>query len=677
MRGNADAWRANGSRWMAAGSACLALLDMFGQNRWGSVSLVKQALQTMGPVVPSASAVQWGSSATLAQPRLASSVLRTRLRRTARLQPATFACVAPAFFAVAGDCTQCPDQALEDRLCRSQDGFAEDCCVTLDRDVPRQPPGYYLKQRGRDWDMYRCISEDFCPQSEDPTTTRCSPNFDPESLVCARCMEGYHLVKNKCEACEEGVSALPFVFAVLLCVTLLLFVYYKLNSPVSEEASPLLETCVTLAMTLTATQSLSVMAQLNIVWESPGSDVMEAMKIFAFDIELLNFECFWSSDPETRYYFRLMIPIMAIIGFFSCFGLSRLLHRSVGNKVSPWQLSKTCNSCGQIFQALYIGIALAAMLPFQCYEHPTGASSMRKFPEVICGESIHDAMFAVAVMATMIYGAGFYGICIFVAVRAPVSSMRNVKFNQYFRFLLANFRSDTWWWGVMLLTRSFLIALVPIIFPTNGNAQLVMLSTIVSVFLTLQSYYKPWKSMVLNLADTCVCLMLLLLSAVSGVFADAEKLEKSPFTVFMFVILVVSGLTMSVVFCRALLGMALGRPLSVPFLPASPVAEDLCFSLTNLSKQLAPLDTREVLKALQNFGQFDRLLVQNYVTLMSVALDRDDLRLSGSKTPSFKRLSTAQLQSAAKSLKDSSSRLKVSVPEVTSGVAAMPDTVEL
>jgi len=473
--------------------------------------------------------------------------------------PSSDHCVCgPGFYTVGDSCSSCPDEAVDDRLCMSEDGFAEDCCISLDRNMPRQPPGYYLKQRGTDWDMYRCISKVFCPQSDEPAAVRCANNFDPDSLVCARCVDGYHLVKDQCQRCAEGVSALPFIFTSVMCFLLLIFVYYKLNSPVAEEASPLLETCVTLAMTLTAIQSLSVMAQLNVIWESPASDVMEAMKIFAFDVELLSFDCFWSSDPTTRYYFRLMIPIMAAVGFSTCHAASISLAKVTGGRIKPWILPKTCNSIGQVIQALYIGIALAAMLPFQCYQHPTGESSMRKFPEVICGDSTHDAMFGVGVLATLVYGVGFYVVCLFVAIMAPFYSMQSPLFNQYFRFLLANFRSDTWWWGVVLLSRSFSIALVPIVFPTNGNAQLVMLSTVVSIFLTVQAYNRPWKSVVLNLADTCVCLMLILLAAVSGVFAETEDLRKSPFTVFMFLVLMASGVIIFMVFCRACVGPCQG-----------------------------------------------------------------------------------------------------------------------
>jgi len=548
-----------------------------------------------------------------------------------------------------GNCHRCPDEVLGLQLCVRDDGFPDHCCTGLDRSVPRQPPGYYMRQTETGWDMYKCISPVSCIQSADPTVQRCAANFNEDSIACAQCKSGFHQVKFVCHDCSESGSAFPFVAALVVAFLLLIVIYYKLNSPVVEDASPFLEMSVALAMLLTATQSLSVMAQLSVVWESPLSDIMEAMKIFAFDVELLNFECVWSPEPTSRYYFRLAIPVVAILVLLGLYYLSRFLCMLSRGKIAPWLLTKTCNTIGQIFQAVYIGIILVAMLPFQCYAHPMGKSSMRKFPDVICGEGVHGGMFITAIFGTLIYGVGFYCICAFVALRAPHRSLvTSGKFNQYFRFLLANFRSDTWWWGIILLTRSFLIALVPILDADSGHIQLVLLTAILSVFLVAQSYYQPWKSAVLNWADTSVCLMLLLMASVSGVFAKAEVLDKSWFTTMMCLVLVTAGLIVLAVLGRALMAGVFGKNIPLPCIVPGESHDKVAVMIYDMARRLRPVQLNEITSITKEFGQFDRRIAMQFLTLMAVSFADDGPQIIGADGESInvssQRLSTVSMR---------------------------------
>jgi len=138
-------------------------------------------------------------------------------------------------------------------------------------------------------------------------------------------------------------------------------------------------------------------------------------------------------------------------------------------------------------------------------------------------------------------------------------------------------------------------------------------------------------------------------------------------------------------FRAVVVAQCLGRPLKTPFLPVPPPAEDLTYSLVRVSRQLTELEKRQVCSVLQQFGQFDRQLTHNFVTLFTMALDGEALAptaSSGAKT-SIRRLTTADVQNVAKALQDSSSR-RIRVPETetgehqtTAGDQGITDSVEL
>jgi len=70
------------------------------------------------------------------------------------------------------------------------------------------------------------------------------------------------------------------------------------------------------------------------------------------------------------------------------------------------------------------------------------------------------------------------------------------------------------------MVRAFMIALVPIVSPSDSNAQVVMLLVVLTIFLALQCLMLPWKTTLLNVSDTAIMLMLLVIVGVASVFSE-------------------------------------------------------------------------------------------------------------------------------------------------------------
>jgi len=484
-------------------------------------------------------------------------------------------------------------------------------CEDLDRKVPGQAAGFYVTNSSGSFEAFRCIEEAACVASDD-LTGRCAENRDEDVLVCARCVPGYSRWKNSCNKCGSGAEA-ALVFLLLVFLAMMIATYYVCNSAVTRDASSLLATSVSFGMILTAVQSLSIVGQISVSWSSPWSDVIKVLKFMAFDLELLQMECLSDSiSPVVRYLGRVIIPVLVAALYLILFAGSRVVLPRL--KRSSWEWTKTVNSAAQVWQALYISIVLVAFLPFQCYEHPNGDSSVTEMPEVVCGEGDHGTMAGLGVVFIVVYGVGFFGACLWANIVAPSRSLRSPAFTMYTRFLYYRFRSDCWYWGSVLMVRSFLIALVPIVAPDNGNVQVLMLICVVGVSMLLQAHVLPWKTYLLNSADTAVLLMLLVIAGAASAFTRQEE-SQSGFTAFILVAFCVGFFTVVVVLVHGVVGACRQARGGGP--PQGREVERLQQDFVASLKMLNLLTSESAERLVGGLGYFDRVAVRKFVGVMS------------------------------------------------------------
>mmetsp|Transcript_141047 Transcript_141047/g.316255 ORF Transcript_141047/g.316255 Transcript_141047/m.316255 type:complete len:1411 (-) Transcript_141047:296-4528(-) len=486
-------------------------------------------------------------------------------------------------------------------------------CTERNRTYPGQLAGFYLREQGLEWTTFECTS-DACISSDDPTAARCGDNFADESLTCAECKTGFFLFKFSCAACKEP-RAMPLMLGLTLMACAMCATYYCSNSPVTRDASSLMTTTVSFGLMLTAAQSLSIMATLNVEWPEPWKTIINAMALASFDIEGLQLACLTKPAPLRAYVVRVSVPMMALGGFAAMWAISQVICPVL--RKEPWDKAKAANSSGQVWQALYISIALVALLPFQCYDHPSGDSSLRAFSHVVCGTDEHTVMFTFGVLFTLLYGVGFFSLCLMANWKAPELSAKYPVFVSYFRFLLFRFRVDRWYWGSVLMVRSFMIALVPILNPNSGNGQVVMLTAVVSTCLVLQCFVMPWKTTNLNKMDTLVLYMLVLLTGAAGVFTEQEE-DTQGFLTFM---ILAFGVT-SFILAAVLLGgitSSVKAALGMQSSSAKRTVEknkEVAASFVVAMKQLSALNAEDVQRVFREFGGFDRRTVKKFLLLV-------------------------------------------------------------
>jgi len=488
-------------------------------------------------------------------------------------------------------------------------------CDEPGRDVPGQLVGYYVERTVESWEVYRCppALELQCVDSDDPREQRCATNRNQDSLTCSECEDDHYPNKGDCDKCPVASTVGLLVVVVILFFIGLFSAYHFCNSPVTQQASTLLTTSVSFGMMLTGVQSLSILGQMSVRWQSPLAEIMEVLQLFAFDVELLRLECVMSGADFSKYIGRVLIPVVTVAVYVFYYVASHLIMPLFG--LEPWHFPKTFNSVGQVWQALYITISLVAFLPFQCYSHPNGKLSILQFPHVICWEEGYSRWFGTGVFFTLLYGVGFFGACLYANIVAVRRTAQSPVYLQYFRFLFFRFRVDKWFWGTVLMIRSLLISLVPIAGAGDGNLQILYFGMVLAIFVPLQCYVMPWKTKILNLADTIVMIMLwLILIAASAFTEKAEGAQEDAFTVFIITIFGISFFVVGSVAAFAVSQIALKPKESPEHMNAR--LKFVAVMFPKLMPKLAKLSSSQAYSLALEMGDFDQKILFKFVTLM-------------------------------------------------------------
>ncbi len=341
------------------------------------------------------------------------------------------------------------------------------------------------------FEVFKCVTEKTCPESAIPGA--CPTDGDPTSKACGKCVEDHFMTEpGTCKKCT-GIATLQIAAIVLFFFGLVLGSYYFVNSPLTKKASPMLSVSVMCGMILMLGQSMGVISRIGISWDSPFKSFLGVMGVFMFNVDAMGADCLLGSDELTKFCAKVFIPL-GILCLYVCCYLAPL----------GWKKSKTFNTTGQVFTALYITIVGMASSPLQCYNHPdNGKSSMVEYPDVICWEGTkHPLMVLVSLIFLTFYGLGFFAVCAFVNINAPRLTTKS-QFGT-FGFLFKRFRADRWWWGSFLLFRNLIFAFVPVFNSSQPAWQLITMTAFVSISLVVHLFYMPYKLPILNILEAAV-----------------------------------------------------------------------------------------------------------------------------------------------------------------------------
>lgn len=399
--------------------------------------------------------------------------------------------------------------------------------------------------------VYQCIHEDFCLAGSCSSSAceagQCAANRDASVPACGKCEDGSYIDGSVCTKCTGG-DALPLVVVFIAAFILLVVLTVVINRDMSRQTNWAVGISVSLTCIFMAIQTTTVYLNISLEWVEPGKTLLNALSIAAFDLSTVKADCVMSPDPVARHLTRQLIPMI-----FAVYVCAVLVVKK--NMVKSTDLhAEVSNTVGTLFMIFFVSICISVFDPFVCYEHPAKTlSSMRSSPSILCFEdAAHTSMIVISIISFLLVPLPF----VVVSLRATMFFTTNmdansVQFLRSFRFLFFRLRSTRYYFGVMLLARSLLLTLVPIVIRNDPAAQIMALVAILLTFVCLHSFFQPWKNALANRLDsvmsTCI-LMFLVCGAVGGGY----KADQSTVTVLSWIVVVVfSGTWICLLFYNA------------------------------------------------------------------------------------------------------------------------------
>ncbi|CAK9008661.1 unnamed protein product [Durusdinium trenchii] len=338
-----------------------------------------------------------------------------------------------------------------------------------------------------------------------------------EGFTCGECPAQTYLLEEQCTSCNNSLAPI-FAVGVMLFVVGCVVAYYASNSKYEPRATVIFCCIGAMSIAVALMQNIGVLGTIPLRWPESTTGILNVGAIFLLDLDGIGLNCLAAGSSGgyvmTVVLFAVAICVVPLLGVVSnC--IPWLKRRKLN-----WKKPKVLSMTGNFMLMSFTTLASVGLIPFMCYEHPTGDFSVLKHPNILCGSGEHQSMQVVGALV-MTVATLFCAYCFWGALVAPTYSGRDRLMTFY--FLINRFRPDVWWFGLMLLIRSAFVSL-PAVIAANEPGLLVMLMLCVQqIYFSLLLWFLPWKAPVLNLADGFISGLLVVLLA-----SCLEDVERDP-----------------------------------------------------------------------------------------------------------------------------------------------------
>ena len=447
--------------------------------------------------------------------------------------------------------------------------------------------------------------------------------------ACGLCASDMRRTSQGCEECSAG-PVLPIIFF-LVFILASAGAYRVTNDPMTREATTWLATSLAIGMLVSKVQMLGVVSSLALTWPAPLDSLMEVMKLFVFDLSVIQVNCLSGASPMAMYApSALMIFLFPGI-LMVMFGLSHALQTVT--KKAPWTKAKTWNTIGAMMQAGFITCCGVVMQPFICFPHPDGGTSVLLYPSLECGTSDQSGLAALALAAIFVILLPYCIVSMWALAVAPRKSSESQDFLAAFRYLFFRFRTDRYWWGAAVLTRNFALSLGPVLFPEDANACALFMATTLLLALTAQCHYWPWRTPTLNCVDAGVSKTLVIILLASGALAP-QSTDTSGFVTVIVVMLVLAFLGVGLI---ALLGAkamwTLGKAATIPNVNVrGKTQQELHDLILHASNAISSMGVEELAKHLGTLSYFDLVQLHDGAEVVQTTVQKSGEASSQSRS---------------------------------------------
>jgi len=229
------------------------------------------------------------------------------------------------------------------------------------------------------------------------------------------------------------------------------------------------------------------------------------------------------ATATASYAFVIISPVC----FMACLGLAFLVGKFCFRGF--FMFDGLFNVIGEVLIEFYISITLAIFAPFNCYNHPNGATSVQKYPEVLCGNSEHTTMVALAVFGILAYPLFAMVVALFMTWQYPRSMLKSdISLLVRGRFLFDRWTPHCYWFCNVSLIRNFMVAVWPCVMAEDDLDITILLMTLsLLVALVLLVWFQPRRTRRQNRLDVCISFVQIVIICFGVTSVHGQPLRRS------------------------------------------------------------------------------------------------------------------------------------------------------
>lgn len=270
---------------------------------------------------------------------------------------------------------------------------------------------------------------------------------------------------------------------------------------VTQRQSSLTVACLC-SLVITTLQMLACVRSLPLNFGEPLSGLLGILSLVVLRLEFLELECALPGSFLGMYVAKMLMPFVAggilLVGEFF---RSKMRGRR-------YYMDDVVNTFGGILVSFYIMLSLVCLSPFQCFQHPSGhREALAQDPRVFCweDEGVHVPLVYVSIVVIIMYPVTILSMSLWVTVwMYPKMVIKNdLHFLRRFRFLFIRWTPSRPTSSIVLLIKSFIIALIPtVIPPVYAEVQVTLMFFTLMIGLVVHIVAWPWRIVILNYLDS-------------------------------------------------------------------------------------------------------------------------------------------------------------------------------
>eukprot|EP00928_Gymnodinium_smaydae_P057286 TRINITY_DN4054_c0_g1_i4.p1 TRINITY_DN4054_c0_g1~~TRINITY_DN4054_c0_g1_i4.p1 ORF type:complete len:933 (+),score=119.22 TRINITY_DN4054_c0_g1_i4:154-2799(+) len=395
----------------------------------------------------------------------------------------------PGFYRpCSGDAAACPKDNYAESDARSCVECPEgmDCALGsdmvnlklgLDEAFAKSSPGF-MTLAAEPLSVYKCKPTAACPGG---APDACSKGRI--SASCGTCPEGLSLIGGKCKACT-GLDWTFLVVYLLVIPVAVIALYLTSGAMHAWRGNPGASLSVALRMALRCIQILTVFTLTTVNWPSVIEDSMEGGGNFNFAVP---FACIAQNTVVLEYVGGMLTLPIAFISLL-------LLFLVLKATSTPWSGNSAFAVWGKICATMFVSQVTLCMLPFMCYTHPNGSSSVLQYTATLCGSNDHIYMVIVAVIGVLL-AIAFASFCAYKTCKIKAIVEADDAHVQLERilFVIDDYRTGLFSAFMWMRLQEFCLALTMVINPDDSYLQILYFFTIMLIATSCICASFPWK----------------------------------------------------------------------------------------------------------------------------------------------------------------------------------------